>query len=215
LAFAYRVQIEKYMGAALPPMKDADGEDTTMPPQVEAQLAPLLAGAAQKLLQNNQAEAAQQQAQQQAQDPVIQMQMQELQQNEREIARKENKDKADIMLRQQELMIKTQQVEQAQEAEGAKIGAKVSMDKAKIDSTEKIEGAKMGIDISKSKEKLDVQRELAGVQHGVEILKHHTERADQKAEADAQRAQADKEAAQQAAMAEKAATAQQPKKGSE
>lgn len=208
IAFAYRQQIEKYMGAAMPAMKTADGDDMELPPQVEAQLSPMLAGAAQKLLQNNQAEAAQQQAQQQMQDPVIQMQMQELQQNEREIARKENKDKADIMLRQQELIIKAQQVEQAQETAGAQIGARITTDKAKIESTEKIEGAKMGIDISKSKDKLDIQRELAGVQHGVEIMKHHTERADQKAEADAQRAQADKEAAQQAALA-----AKQPKEG--
>ena len=49
LGFAYRVEIEKQMGMALPPTKDESGEDVPMDPKVEAQLAPMLAQAAQRL----------------------------------------------------------------------------------------------------------------------------------------------------------------------
>ena len=68
LGFEYRVQIEQQLGFALPPQTDASGEDVDMDPQVEAQLAPLLAQASQRLLQQNNAEAQQQKAQQQAQE---------------------------------------------------------------------------------------------------------------------------------------------------
>ena len=69
LGFEYRVQIEQQLGFALPPQKDESGETIDMDPQVEAQLAPLLAQASQRLLQQNNAEAQQRKAQQQAQDP--------------------------------------------------------------------------------------------------------------------------------------------------
>ena len=77
LGFEYRKQIEQQLGMNLPAQKDDSGEDANMTPEVEARLSPLLAQAAQQLLQMNQQEAQQQQAQQQAQDPLVQMQQQE------------------------------------------------------------------------------------------------------------------------------------------
>jgi hypothetical protein len=88
LGYAYRVEIENQLGMELPPEKDEMGEEIPMDPQVEARLAPLLAQAAQRVLQNNQAQAAQQQAQQMQQDPIIQMQQQELQLKAQEQERK-------------------------------------------------------------------------------------------------------------------------------
>jgi hypothetical protein len=77
LGFEYRKQIEETLGMQLPPQTDESGEEVQMSPEVEARLSPMLAQAAQQLLQKNQQEAQQAQQQQQAQDPIVQMQMQE------------------------------------------------------------------------------------------------------------------------------------------
>ena len=108
LGFEYRKQIEMQLGMSLPPQQDESGEDINMNPEVEARLAPMLAEAATRLLQQNQSQMAQQQAQQQAQDPIIQMQQQELQLKAQEQQRKEAKDMADVALKQEQLEIERQ-----------------------------------------------------------------------------------------------------------
>jgi len=105
LGFEYRVQIEQQLGMSLPPQQDESGEEIHMDPEVEARLAPLLAQAAQQLLQQHQGQAAQQQAQQQAQDPLIQMQQQELQIKAQEQARKMQKDQTDAAFKAQQLKV--------------------------------------------------------------------------------------------------------------
>jgi hypothetical protein len=110
LGFEYRRQIEQQLGMQLPPQKDEMGEDIHMDPQVEAQLSPMLAQAAQQLLQQNQAQAAQQAAQQAQQDPMVQMQQQELQLKMGELERKKQKDLTDAALKEQQIkndMLKT------------------------------------------------------------------------------------------------------------
>jgi hypothetical protein len=107
LGFEYRKQIEQQLGMSLPPQKDEAGEDINMDPEVEARLAPLLAQAAQRLLTSNQAQAAQAQAQQQAQDPLVQLQQQELQIKQGDLQRKVAKDQTDAQLKQEQLRIDT------------------------------------------------------------------------------------------------------------
>jgi hypothetical protein len=107
LGFEYRKQIEQQLGMSLPPQKDESGEDVNMDPEVEARLAPLLAQAAQRLLAGNQQQAAQQQAQQQAQDPLVQLQQQELQIKQGDLQRKVTKDQTDAALKQEQLRIDT------------------------------------------------------------------------------------------------------------
>lgn len=99
LGFEYRRQIEQQLGMPLPPQQDEAGEAINMEPEVEARLSPMLAQAAQRLLQQNQGEQAQQQAQQQAQDPLVQMQQQELQIKQAEQQRKAQKDQAELELK--------------------------------------------------------------------------------------------------------------------
>jgi hypothetical protein len=125
LGFEYRKQIEQQLGMNLPPQHDESGEDVQLDPVVEARLTPLLAQAAKQLLQTNQAFVAQQQAQQQAQDPIIQMQQQELQLKAAEQQRKVQKDQVDAQLRLKQLEIEHERiVSQAKTAEQqAKIGA--------------------------------------------------------------------------------------------
>jgi len=105
LGFEYRKQIEQQLGMSLPPQKDESGEDINMDPEVEARLAPLLAQAAQRLLAGNQQQAAQQQAAQQAQDPLVQLQQQELQIKQGDLQRKVTKDQTDAALKQEQLKI--------------------------------------------------------------------------------------------------------------
>jgi hypothetical protein len=110
LGFEYRKQIEQQLGMSLPPQKDASGQDVNMDPQVEARLAPLLAQAAQRVLGQNQSDVAQQQAQQQQQDPMVQLQQQELSIKQAEQQRKAQKDAADIQLKQQQLQIERDRI---------------------------------------------------------------------------------------------------------
>jgi len=108
LGFEYRVMIEQALGMTLPPQQDESGEEIHMDPMVEAQLAPMLAQAAQRVLQQNQATVAQQQAQQAAQDPVVQMQQQELAIKQGDLQRKMQKDQADIQLKARQQDIEAQ-----------------------------------------------------------------------------------------------------------
>jgi hypothetical protein len=150
LGFEYRKQIEMQLGMSLPPQQDAAGEDVNMDPEVEARLAPMLAEAATRLLQQNQAQVAQQQAQQQAQDPIIQMQQQELQLKMQEQERKEAKDMADIALKQEQLLIEREKVE----ADVKKNSDKVKFDALKTAATMRNDKEKLvataGMDLLKA-----------------------------------------------------------------
>ena len=104
VAFQYRAQIEKRLGATLP------APNAELPPEVEAQLAKLVAQAATQLTQMHQGQQAQQQAQQQMQDPIIQMQQQELQIKAQEAQIKAQKVQGDLQIKQQELALKAQEL---------------------------------------------------------------------------------------------------------
>ena len=123
LGFAYRVEIEKQLGMSLPPKSDEMGDDVGMNPEVEARLAPMLAQAAQRLLQNNQQQAAQQQAQQQAQDPLVQMQQQELQLKQADLERKKQKDMVDAQLKASQQQIEKSRIQAQTVMEAAKTQA--------------------------------------------------------------------------------------------
>lgn len=150
LGFEYRKQIEMQLGMSLPPQQDASGEDVNMDPEVEARLAPMLAEAATRLLQQNQAQVAQQQAQQQAQDPIIQMQQQELQLKMQEQQRKVAKDQADIALEQERLVLEGMKVE----ADVKKNSDKVKFDALKTAATMRNDKEKLvataGMDLLKA-----------------------------------------------------------------
>jgi hypothetical protein len=158
LGFEYRKQIEQQLGMSLPPQHDASGEDVQLDPAVEARLTPLLAQAAKQLLQTNQAFVAQQQAQQQAQDPIIQMQQQELQLKAAEQQRKVQKDQVDAQLRLKQLEIEHERiVSQAKTAEQqAKIGAMKSV--AENENQRKLAEVRLKQDSLKTVANLENQR---------------------------------------------------------
>jgi hypothetical protein len=103
VAFQYRVNLEKRLGATLP------APNAEIPEELEVQLSKLVAQAAAQLLQINQGKAAQAQAQQQAQDPIVQMQQAELQIKKQEADIKALKIKGELQLKAEELSLKAQE----------------------------------------------------------------------------------------------------------
>jgi hypothetical protein len=144
--FQYRKNIEEKIGVPYP------GPNEEMPEDMEVEISRLAAAGAQKLLQSNQAMMAQQQAQQAAQDPVVQMQQQELQIKMAEVQRKAQKDQADVQLRTQQQQIEQQRISTQAEIEGAKLGAQIAKDKTQQDFDaatravdEQIKGVELGL----------------------------------------------------------------------
>jgi hypothetical protein len=196
LGFEYRIQIEQQLGFNLPPQKDESGEEQYMSPEVEAKLAPLLAQAAQQLLQKNQGEAAQQQAQQQAQDPLVQMQMQELQLKQQEQQRKAQKDQMDAQLKAQQIQVERERIQAQQQtaAEQNKISAlsnaaklqtskandankikvqalteaaKLTADKTKLNTNVKVDTLKTAAQLTEQKRQHDTRLEHEGLQNAL------------------------------------------------
>jgi len=154
IAFAYRQQIEKQLGASLP------APDDTLPETVEVELSKLTAQAAEQLLQLNQKEVAQQQAQQQAQDPLIQMQQQELAIKEKEVSIKEQKTLADIELEKARLLLDKEKIDSQERIEGAKIGAKSAFDKDKLEADQNARGVEIGLKLSEKEQAQEQDTQL-------------------------------------------------------
>jgi hypothetical protein len=150
VAFQYRKEIEKMLGASLPPMATDDNEHT-LPPEIEVQLSQLAAQAAAKLLQKDTAEAQAQQAQQQAQDPLIQMQQQELQIKAKEVEIKEKKLAAETAAKADEIRLREKEMENKQELEGTKLGIQVAKAKDDAERADAKDGIRIGMEIAQAK----------------------------------------------------------------
>jgi hypothetical protein len=154
LGFEYRKQMEQQLGIALPAQYDESGEEVHMSPEVEARLSPLLAQAAQQLLQSNQAQVAQQQAQQQAQDPIIQMQQQELALKAKEVEIKERKLVVDAGAKENQQQIEMERIAAQERIAGMQVGAKAQADKIRVSAEQEAEGLRIGTDVAKHKAEL-------------------------------------------------------------
>jgi len=131
VAYAYRVKMERQLGIQLPSIEEEDREG--LDPMTEKQLSMLMPQAAQAVLQESQQRAAQQQAEQRAQDPVLQLQIQEMQIKMQRLQLEEQKlqieaaSKAD-QTRLQELKM---QIEAAERADKLRLeGQRVQIDAA-------------------------------------------------------------------------------------
>jgi hypothetical protein len=189
LGFQYRKDVEVQLGMQMPPQEDDDGEDMKQDPEVEAALAPLLAQAATQLLQQNQAGAAQQKAQQQAQDPLIQMQMQELQLKAQEIQNKAQRDQAEIQVKMQQIQVDRERIAaQAATADkqreidvlknAAQLGVKQSLDKGKQTHDEKklqVEALKNAADMTMKKEDQQRKTTVQALKDAAQITAKKTE----------------------------------------
>jgi len=147
LGFKYRKQMEEKLGVALPPPNEE------LPENIEVELSQLLAKAGTQLTQTHQKEAAQQKAQQQAQDPVLQLQQQELQIKAQEVQRKTAKDQLDATVKQQELQRKAQKdmVDSVVESE------KLALERKELEMDAEKEGVKFAADRRRDRTKLDLE----------------------------------------------------------
>jgi hypothetical protein len=143
LAFQYRKQVEEQAGVPLPPPNAEMDENT------ELAVSRLAAQAAQQLLQKNQAEAQQQQNQQMAQDPIIQMQQQELQIKQGELELKKQRLMIDAAEKNDRIELEQMRIESQEEIAGLNVGAKLATSKGQMEAKQEAEGLRMGIELAR------------------------------------------------------------------
>jgi hypothetical protein len=147
LGFQYRKEIERILGVTLP----TEEQNKQMSPEIAAQVAQMSAQAAQRLLMTNQQQAEQEQAQQAAQDPIVQMQMQELQLKQQEIQRKMEKDRVDAQLKAQQLQVEQARIAAQEKIAGLQVGAKTTHAQRELDARMQVEGIKLGLQGAKDR----------------------------------------------------------------
>lgn len=144
IGFQYRREIENQLGVELPP------PDEHLPEDVEVQLSRLVADAAQRLLQKDQAQVQQQEMQQKMQDPVVIAQMQDMQNKKDEIQRKAAKDQADIALRRNQQRIEEERIASQERIAGVNAGIKAASQKQSNDQKGEFDAAKIKLDAFKA-----------------------------------------------------------------
>lgn len=133
LGFYYRTMIEKQMGVPMPPPNEH------LPDDVEVELSRLVAQASAQVMQANTAQAQQAQAQQLAQDPLIQMQQQELQLKGAEQQRKQQKDQIDGQLKTSQQQIERERIQTQKEVDMTRIQTDFVKSQKELDAHNEIE----------------------------------------------------------------------------
>ena len=158
IAYEYRKQMEEEMGMQLPFHPDEDDADQrAIPADMEVRISQLAAQASQVLLQRDKTEMAAKQAQQAAQDPIVQMQMQELQIKKQEADIKAKKLVADSAAKADQLRIEEQRIASQERIAGMQIGARAENDKMQLATKTRMDGIKVYADMNKSREQLKAQ----------------------------------------------------------
>jgi len=146
-AYAYRRQMEDMIGMPIPTGEEEDG----IPREFEIQISALAAQASNQLLNRNQTEIAAQQAQQAAQDPVIQMQAQELQLKQAEIERKKQKDLMDAAAKADQQELEQERIASQERIAGIQVGVKAAKNQKDAELAELKVGLEIGQHMSESK----------------------------------------------------------------
>lgn len=148
VALQYRKEVEKQLGVPLPE------SETLLPEDVERDLAPLIAQAAEKVLQKDQAEAAQKQAQEEQQNPLTQIQQREIALKEAEFNHKREMDmaklQAEMQNKQASREVELERISSQERQEGARLGVRVATENDRLNREEQLEGVKLGVEIAKS-----------------------------------------------------------------
>jgi hypothetical protein len=156
LAYQYRKEIEMQLGVPLP----AEGEQ--LPEDVEIQLSRMVAQAAAKLFSKNQAEAAQQQAEQQAQDPLTIIQMKELELKERELDHKIDIDTKKLEINAAtsagNLYIQQERVESENDRAAANTMAKLATDAVSANTKAQVDGGRLAVQAAQILQQRNITR---------------------------------------------------------
>ena len=125
-------------------------EDEGIPQEIELQISRLAAAASAKLLQRDQNEMAARQAQQAAQDPLVQIQQQEMAIKAKEVEIKEKKLVADAAAKADQLQIERDRIESQEKIAGMNATLKAERDKQETNAKYIAEGLRIGIDAAKA-----------------------------------------------------------------
>ena len=166
----YMRQMQQAMGINIP-YSDDDDPDVHVTPEQEMQIARLAVPAAQNLLQQNQTAVAAQQAQQAAQDPIVQMQMKELQLKAQEIDIKQRKLAMDAAGKADQLEIEKMRIAAQKEIAGMQVGAKTASEKASLQAKQELEGMRLGHQIGNAKAQMNQQRQSEQLKIVADIAK--------------------------------------------
>ena len=166
----YKRQMELQMGINIP---YSDDEDAKMSPEQEMMITRMAVPAAQNILNQNQTAVAAQQAQQAAQDPVIQMQMKELQLKAQEIDIKMKKMQIEASAKADQIEIEKQRIAAQKEIAGMQVSAKAQADKANIASKEKMEGLRVGAEVGRAKAQMHHQKRTDDMRTIIDLKKHN------------------------------------------
>jgi hypothetical protein len=159
IAYEYRKQMEMELGIELPFHPDeSDSDERAMPQELEVRVSQLAAQASQALLQRDTAEIRAQQAQAAQNDPIVQMQQQELAIKQAEVDIKNRKLIADATAKADQLDIERERIMSQEKIAGMQVGAKVAKDRADLNAKQQLEGVKIGVDIAKTKDQLRMQQ---------------------------------------------------------
>jgi post-segregation antitoxin (ccd killing protein) len=139
----YRKQIEDAAGVPYPE------PDAPMDKDTELNISRLAAAAAQQVLQKKQEAAQQQQNAQTTQDPIVQMQQEELKIKQQEMQIKEKKLLIDAAAKDDQLDIERERIASAERIAGLQVGAKIGGGKEALAAKQESEGLKMGVDIAR------------------------------------------------------------------
>jgi hypothetical protein len=149
VGYAYRNKIQMALGFPLPDQEDE------LPPEMEREISRLMAEASVQVLNESKAMVAQQQAQQNAQDPVLQMQMQELQIKQgqlqlkaKETEIKEKKVTVDAAAKADELKLKEAEIKSREAIAGLNAQVRVAQEDKSRANQEKEFAVKTGVDMA-------------------------------------------------------------------
>jgi hypothetical protein len=151
LGFLYRRQVQDAIGTPLP------APDETIPKEMEVQISKMVAEGSQIVLAQSQQAAAQQQALQNAQDPIMQAELQKLQIQQAEVQRKVQKDQMDAQIKVMQLQLDQLKAQQQAEIEGTRLGVQISKDQEEMQFKQdveavkqEIEGTRLGVELGKT-----------------------------------------------------------------
>jgi hypothetical protein len=154
VAFRYRAQVEKKIGATLPYPNEE------LVPELEVEMSRVAAEASSQVKDENAQQQAQQQAQKQAQDPILQLRQQEVQLKQQEVQLKAQKDQLEAQIKQAEVQRKTQ---------------KDQMDNQIDQQQLEIERQELQIDAQKAGAKLAADRRTANTKLDLDMVKARTD----------------------------------------
>ena len=156
LGFEYRRRIEEAAGVPYP------APDAPMDEETEIAVSRLAAAAAKQVLEKSKQDAAGKVAEQAQQDPILQMQQQELGLKAKEVEIKEKKMVIDAAAKNDQMDIERERIASQERIAGLQVGAKVATSKEQMSADHMAEGLRIGVQVARDAAQQGKQQPAAG-----------------------------------------------------